>query len=138
MFILEPRLIIHKPYGSNFTTILDIFVSHWKNWLLSRGYFGSLGHALVAIGVIERFKQESLYGLFSRTRKSGHCGEIAISGGSTVLCWDHFNHVFYCDHLQFINKFALWLLFLILVLSRLDRSVGKVLKRINFSLLRYY
>ena len=34
----------------------------------------------MAIGVIERFKQESLYGLFSRTRKSGHCGEIAISG----------------------------------------------------------
>ena len=48
----------------------SIFLSaSWKNWLLSRGYFGSLGHTLGAIGIIERFKQESLYGLFARTKK---------------------------------------------------------------------
>ena len=43
--------------------ILDFFISHWKNWLLSRSYFGSWGHALVAIAVVEEFKQESMYGL---------------------------------------------------------------------------
>ena len=31
--------------------------------MLSRGYFGSWGHALVAIAVVERFKQELMYGL---------------------------------------------------------------------------
>ena len=25
-----PRLIINMPYGSNFMTILDVFISHWK------------------------------------------------------------------------------------------------------------
>ena len=30
-----------------------------KFWLLLRGYFGSLGHAVVA--VVERFKQEPMY-----------------------------------------------------------------------------
>ena len=29
-----------------------------KDWPLSRGYFGSLGHASVALAIVERFKQE--------------------------------------------------------------------------------
>ena len=29
-----------------------------KHWPLSRGYFGSWGHILVAVAVVERFKQE--------------------------------------------------------------------------------
>ena len=45
------RLVIHAPYGSNLMTNLDVFISRWKNWPLSRGYFGSWGHALVARGL---------------------------------------------------------------------------------------
>ena len=39
----------------------------------------------MAVAVVERFKQESMYGLFTGTEKSGRCGEVAVSGGSTVL-----------------------------------------------------
>ena len=34
------------------------------------------------MAVVERFKQESMYGLFAK--KSGCCREVAVSGGSTV------------------------------------------------------
>ena len=47
-----------------------------------RGYFGSWGRALVAVAVEERFKQESMYGLSTGTKKSGCCREVAVSGGS--------------------------------------------------------
>ena len=36
------------------------------------------------MAIVERFKQESMYGL-SAKKKCGHCGEVAVSGGSTVL-----------------------------------------------------
>ena len=39
-----------------------------KNWPLSRGYFGNLGHALVALAIVERYKQESIYRLSSGTK----------------------------------------------------------------------
>ena len=45
------RLVIHAPYGSNLMTNLHVFISRWKNCPLSRGYFGSWGHALVARGL---------------------------------------------------------------------------------------
>lgn len=35
--------------------------------------------------IVEKFKPELMYGLFaSRDQKRGHCGEMAIGGGSTV------------------------------------------------------
>ena len=34
------------------------------------------------VAVVERFKKESTYGLSIRTKKSGHCEEVATSGGS--------------------------------------------------------
>ena len=37
------------------------------------------------VAVVERFKQELMYGLSAGTKKSGRCGEVAVSGGSTVL-----------------------------------------------------
>ena len=79
-----PRLIIAL-YGSNFATIFAHFISHLKIWSLSRGYFGSWGHPLLAVAVVKRFKQESMYGLSGGTKKSGRCGEVAFSGGSTAL-----------------------------------------------------
>ena len=51
-----PRLILNMPRRSNFMTIVDFFISGLKNWLLTRGYFGSWGHALVAVAIVERFK----------------------------------------------------------------------------------
>ena len=36
---------------------------------MSRDYFGSWGHALVAVSVVERFKQEPMYGLSAGTKK---------------------------------------------------------------------
>ena len=38
-----------------------------------RGYFGSWRRALVAVAVVEKFKQESMYGLSAETKKSGLC-----------------------------------------------------------------
>ena len=39
----------------------------------------------MAVAVVERFKQESMYGLFAGTKTSGRCGEVPVSGSSTVL-----------------------------------------------------
>ena len=44
----------------------------------------------MAVAVVERFKQELIYGLSSGTKNSGCCGEMAVSGGSTV-CFFTFN-----------------------------------------------
>ena len=54
-------------------------------WPLSRGYFGSWGRTLVAVAVVERFKQELMYGLSAGTKQCGRCGEVAVRGGSTVF-----------------------------------------------------
>ena len=55
-----------------------------KNWPLSRSYFGSLEHALVTVAVVERFKQQPMYGLSNGTKESGLCREVAVCWGSTV------------------------------------------------------
>ena len=47
-------------------------------WPLSRSYFGSWGRPLVAVAVVERFKQELMYGLSTETKKSGRCREVAV------------------------------------------------------------
>ena len=48
--------------------------------------FWQLGtDALVAVTVVEMFKQESMYGLSAGTKKSGRCREGAVSGGSTTI-----------------------------------------------------
>ena len=39
----------------------------------------------MAVAVVERFKQELMYGLSARTKKCGCCREVAVSGGSTVF-----------------------------------------------------
>ena len=76
------------PYGLNFTTILDFLsVNENKNKqtklaVVSR-LFWQFGPSLVA--VVDRFKQESMYGLSTMTKqKCDCCREVAISGGSTV------------------------------------------------------
>ena len=38
----------------------------------------------MAVAVVERFKQEPMFGLSAGIKKSGHCREVAVSGGSTV------------------------------------------------------
>ena len=37
------------------------------------------------VAVVERFKQEVMYGLSAGTKKCGRCGEGAVSGGLTVF-----------------------------------------------------
>ena len=56
-----PQLITNAPHRTNSMTILDFFISGWKNWPLSRGYPGRL------------FSQLG-------TRFSGRCrcGEVAV------------------------------------------------------------
>ena len=54
-----PQLIINVSYGSNFMTILDFFINcEKKKTGRCRGYFGSWGHALMTVAVVERFKRE--------------------------------------------------------------------------------
>ena len=71
-----PRLIINVPYESSFVTILDFFISNWEYWPLSRCFFGSWGHALVAVAVVERWllwkalnKSQGMDFLFAGTKK---------------------------------------------------------------------
>ena len=78
------RLIINASYGSSSMIILDFFISRRKKWLLFTGYFGSWGHALVAVAVVETFKQESSYRLSLETENSDRCREMADFGGLTL------------------------------------------------------
>ena len=66
-------------------TILDFFISQVKKLTIAKRLFWQLGAPLMAIAVVEWFKQESMYGLSARTKKIGCCGEVAISRGSPVL-----------------------------------------------------
>ena len=56
-------------------TILDLVAGKMA---VVESYFVSWGHALVAVAVVERFKQEAMYGLSVGTKK------VAVSGRSTV------------------------------------------------------
>ena len=64
--------------------ILDFFISRRKNWPVFTGYFGSWGHALVAVAVEQTFKQESLCRLSLETQNSDRCREVADYGGLTL------------------------------------------------------
>ena len=69
-----------RPYGSILMNILAFFISRWwKSWPLLGGYFGTWGHALVAVAVVERFKQEPMYGMYAGT-KNGRRREVTIWG----------------------------------------------------------
>ena len=71
-------------------TILDFFISRWKKLATIEKLFGSWGHALVAVAVVERLKQESVQCMNCRSnarrrdKKTSRCKEVAASGGSTV------------------------------------------------------
>lgn len=84
------KIVINAPYGSNFLTIPDLFVSCWKNWPLWRGFFGSWGRSAVDVAVVERFKLEPMYRLSAGQKKSGYCREVAGSG----LVWLYIPFIF--------------------------------------------
>ena len=84
------NIVINAPYGSNFLTIPDLFVSHWKNWPLWRGFFGSWGCSAVDVAVVERYKLEPMYRLSAGQKKSGYCREVAVSG----LVWLYIPFIF--------------------------------------------
>ena len=85
-----PPLIIDVPSGSNFIISLDVFSSCWINCLLSRGVFGSWGHALVAVAIVERWPLKR--GLNKSKCVDCPLGQkkvpvvetVAVSGGSTT------------------------------------------------------
>ena len=54
------------------------------------------------MAAVERFKQESMYELSAK--KCGHCGEVAVNGGSTVLS-DFFLLVLWRKLKEFIRYF---------------------------------
>ena len=55
---------------------------------MSRGYYGSWGHPLLAVAVVKRFKQEPMYELSAGTKKVAVVDRyVAVSGGSTVLLY---------------------------------------------------
>lgn len=37
------------------------------------------------VAVVERLKQERMYGLSAGTEKSGRCGKMVVKGGSTLV-----------------------------------------------------
>ena len=80
----SPRLIINVPCVSNFMTFLDFFISHRKKLSLSRGYIGRWGHAMVAVAVVEPGLNKSQCMDCPPRQKQSRCGEVAVSGGSTV------------------------------------------------------
>ena len=44
----------------------------------------AVGHC-IEVAIIERFKQQAMYGRLSAgTKKSGSCGEVDVSGGLAV------------------------------------------------------
>ena len=45
----------------------------------------------MAVAILERFKQESMYGLSTGTKNSGHCKEVAVSGDSAVYNFNHYS-----------------------------------------------
>ena len=52
------------------------------------------------VAVVERFKQELMYGLSAGIKKCGRCREVAVSGGLTVfiLCISLFVNVLYIKY----------------------------------------
>ena len=52
-YIITIAAIDHK--RANSWPFLTFSSVAWKNWPLSRGYFGSWGHALVSVAVVERW-----------------------------------------------------------------------------------
>ena len=99
-----PRLIINVPCVSNFMTFLDFFISHRKKLSLSRGYIGRWGHAIVAVAVVEPGLNKSQCMDCRPRQKQSRCGEVAVSGGSTVEML-FFNFIFGLTHWGFSEFF---------------------------------
>ena len=68
--------------------IFDFFISGLKKLAivdrflqLGTRFGGKINCSCREVAVIERFEQESKYGLSAVTKKSDCCGEVAVSGG---------------------------------------------------------
>ena len=67
-----PWLVINVPYGSIFVTIPDFFISHWKTgrcWEVILPVDDTLYLVAILNAVVEQFKKESMYRLFTGTKK---------------------------------------------------------------------
>ena len=61
-----------------------LFHQSQKKLSLSRGYIGRWGHAIVAVAVVEPGLNKSQCMDCPPGQKKSRCGEVAVSGGSTV------------------------------------------------------
>ena len=65
-------------------TILDFFISRWKNWPLWRGYFGSLNTFKWLLPLSRGLKKIQCMDSVRRDKKTGHCKEVIL------VVWDTF------------------------------------------------
>ena len=105
MEIHDHLMIINAPYGSNFLTIPDLFVSRWKNWPLWRGFLAAGGRSAVVVADVERFKLEPMYRLSVGQKQSGYCRQVAVVERWLLVGW------FDCTYPSFlVTNFCLqWL-----------------------------
>ena len=81
----SPRLIINVPCVSNFMTVSWLFHQSQKKTVVVKRLHWPLGTRYSGrCRCRAGFKQESMYGLSAATIKKSRCGEVAVSGGSTV------------------------------------------------------
>ena len=74
----------YNVFLKNFSQNYDVLNSQ-KLAVFERLIWQLRGHTLVAIAVVERFKQEPIFGLSAGTNIRGRCRQVAVSGGLTVL-----------------------------------------------------
>ena len=74
---------ISCPFLSFSTVAKKVTVVERLFWQLGAPFSGR--YRCTEVAVVERFKKESIYGLSTTTKKSGHCEEVATSGGSNFL-----------------------------------------------------
>ena len=66
----------------------------------------------MAFAVVERFKHESMYAECPPGQKSSRCGEVAVSGGSTVCI-----HLTLNGHLAKTDSYSCYLPFFLLLVD---------------------
>lgn len=93
--IMIPAINNQRTIRSNFMSIIDFFISCWKNWPFLRSDFGIWGWALVAVVVVERLKQETIMYELPTKAGTGHWHltfsprrlELIWCFSKKTLCW---------------------------------------------------
>ena len=73
-----------RAYGSQFVTTPDFFTSRWKNWPLSRGYFGSQGPISTSV--------KTFSGMFLSRMAGSHVERSALLELAVLKFAESINH----------------------------------------------